>query len=82
MESEKIVICAQIENDKLEERKRELEREIEEVEREIETNKKLIEKYCKHKYKNNKCIYCNNLFTTDATHNQDHKLRKNNQTVS
>jgi len=64
MESEKIVICAQIENDKLEERKRELEREIEEVEREIETNKKLIEKYCKHKYKNNKCMYCNNFFTS------------------
>ncbi len=75
MESEKIVISAQIENEILEERKKELEREI-------KKNKKLIEKYCKHKYKNNKCMYCNNFFTTDAIHNQDHKPRKNNQTVS
>jgi len=75
MESEKIVICAQIENEIL-------EKKIKNLKTQIKTNKKLIEKYCKHKYKNNKCIYCNNLFTTDATHNQDHKLRKNNQTVS
>ena len=75
MESEKIVICAQIENEILEER-------IKELEREIKKNKKLIEKYCKHKYINNKCIYCNNLFTTDAIHNQDHKPHKNNQIVS
>ena len=57
MESEKIVISAQIENEILEER-------IKELEREIRTNKKMIEKYCKHKYKNNKCMYCNNIFTT------------------
>ena len=57
MESEKIVICAQIENEKIEKR-------IKELEREIRKNKKLIEKYCKHKYKNNKCMYCNNYITT------------------
>ena len=57
MESEKIVICAQIENEIL-------EKKIKNLKREIETNKKLIEKYCKHKYENNKCIYCKNLFTT------------------
>ena len=56
MESEKIVISAQIENEILEER-------IKELKKEIRTNKKLIEKYCKHKYKNNKCIYCKELFT-------------------
>jgi len=56
MESEKIVISAQIENEILEER-------IKELKKEIRTNKKLIEKYCKHKYKNNKCMYCNNIFT-------------------
>ena len=43
MESEKIVISAQIENETREER-------IKELEREIKKNKKLIEKYCKHKY--------------------------------
>ncbi len=75
MESEKIVISAQIENDNL-------EKEIKKLKTQIKTNKKLIEKYCKHKYENNKCIYCNNLFTKDATHTQDHKPRKNNQTVS
>jgi len=56
MESEKIVISAQIENEILEKR-------IKELERQIRTNKKMIEKYCKHKYKNNKCIYCKELFT-------------------
>ena len=75
MESEKIVISAQIENEILEKR-------IKKLKTQINTNKKLIEKYCKHKYKNNKCMYCNNIFTTDATHNQDHKPHKNNQTVS
>ena len=75
MESEKIVISAQIENEKLEER-------IKELDREIKINKKLIEKYCKHKYINNKCMYCNNYITADAIHNQDHTPRKNNQIVS
>ena len=75
MESEKIVICAQIENEIL-------EKKIKNLKTQIKTNKKLIEKYCKHKYKNNKCIYCNNIFTTDAIHNQDHKPHKNNQIVS
>ena len=57
MESEKIVICAQIENEIL-------EKKIKNLKTQIKTNKKLIEKYCKHKYINNKCMYCNNFFTT------------------
>jgi len=56
MESEKIVISAQIENEILEKR-------IKKLKTQIKTNKKLIEKYCKHKYKNKKCMYCNNIFT-------------------
>ena len=57
MESEKIVISAQIENERLEE-------QIKHLETQIKTNKKLIEKYCKHIYINNKCMYCNNYITT------------------
>ena len=75
MESEKIVISAQIENEIL-------EKKIKKLKTQIKTNKKLIEKYCKHNYINNKCIYCNNYITADAIHNQDHTPRKNNQTVS
>ena len=75
MESEKIVISAQIENEIL-------EKKIRDLKTQIKTNKKLIEKYCKHKYINNKCMYCNNYITADAIHNQYHKPRKNNQTVS
>ena len=75
MESEKIVISAQIENEIL-------EKKIRDLKTQIKTNKKLIEKYCKHKYINNKCMYCNNYITADAIHNQDHKPRKNNQIVS
>ena len=73
--SEKIVISAQIENDIL-------EKKIKNLKTQINTNKKLIQIYCKHNYINNKCIYCNNYITADAIHNQDHKPRKNNQIVS
>ena len=58
MESEKIVISAQIENEIL-------EKKIRDLKTQIKTNKKLIEKYCKHKYKNNKCMYCNNYITNN-----------------
>jgi len=58
MESEKIVISAQIENEIL-------EKKIRKLKTQIKTNKKLIEKYCKHKYINNKCMYCNNYITNN-----------------
>ena len=55
MESEKIVISAQLENEELERKRRKIEEEIRE-------NKEIIKKYCKHIVDDkNICKYCKNV---------------------
>jgi len=73
MESEKIVISAQIENDLL-------QTKIMSLQNQIILNNKLIHKFCKHHFHNHFCLFCN--IKEDAIHNQDHTPRKNNQIVS